>query len=643
MILKIISALVFISQILTSFSLSVLNTEVYDIDYGGTPYVEPVITEWLTLVDNSESDYVIIKGAGCSASVETAVNELQSYIAQISGKTLAIKDDTAVVSEHEILVGTTNREGENSFAIDREALGDEGFTIKVVGEKLVIAGSDVRGALYGVYTFLENELGCRWFTSEVSTIPDNNTIKIDAILEYTQIPIFEYRHESWESVETDTALRAKLKLKNSSTQVELGGGITYANSGHSMNDLVPMRYFDEHPEYFSYRLDSNTWTDDQRCLTNPKVLAITIENVRATLLAKPDARIADITQNDNSNYCQCESCQASDERYGGPSGTNICFVNQVAAALEDEFPGIDFSTYAYQYTRTPPENIVPRDNVLVRLCSIECCFSHPLEECGATRIKTSEITDDYQNIRFDSPWERKKEVEPTFANDLKTWSAISNKLYARDYTTNFLFYLNLFPNFHTLSPNMQFFAENSVKGVYEQGNSQSISGEFGELRAYIIAKLLWDPYCDVEHHMDEFLNAYYGENSAATIKEYIDIITNKMFNTNHHLYIMQWENETPYFTSKERKLINELWDVAETHANNDTQLKSIQRSRLSWRWHNANQMLDDFSYLRPFKRLDAAKKLYNDIIDLGITHLTEHGGIAQNPNFWASPSEWRND
>ena len=37
-------------------------------------------------------------------------------------------------------------------------------------------------------------------------------------------------------------------------------------------------------------------------------------------------------------------------------------------------------TLAYRYTRQAPKTIKPADNVIIRLCSIECCFSHPLAE-----------------------------------------------------------------------------------------------------------------------------------------------------------------------------------------------------------------------------------------------------------------------
>ena len=46
--------------------------------------------------------------------------------------------------------------------------------------------------LYAVYDFLENELGCRWFTPDCSTVPREGTITIPR-LRHIYVPPLEYR------------------------------------------------------------------------------------------------------------------------------------------------------------------------------------------------------------------------------------------------------------------------------------------------------------------------------------------------------------------------------------------------------------------------------------------------------------------
>ena len=193
-------------------------------------------------------------------------------------------------------------------------------------------------------------------------------------------------------------------------------------------------------------------------------------------------------------------------------GSLLTFVNRIADDIKDDYPNVYVDTLAYRYTRKAPKTIVPRDNVIIRLCSIECCFCHPLDD-----------PDCPHNVEF------KKDIEE--------WSAICNNLSVWDYTTDFLCYLSPFPNFAVLQKNVKFFKDHHVIGMFEQGNYQSLSGEFGELRGYLLAKLLWNPdMTEAEYyaHMDEFLRDYYGA-GWKYVREYIDVTTRKA--AERHLFI----------------------------------------------------------------------------------------------------------
>jgi elongation factor P--beta-lysine ligase len=71
---------------------------------------------------------------------------------------------------------------------------------------------------------------------------------------------------------------------------------------------------------------------------------------------------------------------------------------------------------------------------------------------------------------------------PTMQQDMDGWRDIHDRLHIWDYTTNFWHYLSPFPNFQVLQPNIQYFINHHVTGLFEQGNGESISGEFGEER-----------------------------------------------------------------------------------------------------------------------------------------------------------------
>ena len=160
----------------------------------------------------------------------------------------------------------------------------------------------------------------------------------------------------------------------------------------------------------------------QRCLSNPDVLKLAIENVRKWIQAIPRANIISVSQNDTFNNCQCEICKAIDDAEGTPAGSLLKFVNAIAESIEKDYPDVRIDTLAYQYTRRPPKTIRPHRNVIVRLCSIECCFAHPLESCSS-------------------------EANRRFRDDIIAWQPVAPLLYVWDYTPNFGHYQQPFPEF----------------------------------------------------------------------------------------------------------------------------------------------------------------------------------------------------
>lgn len=583
---------------------------------------EPEEVETMTIIENGASDYVIVCAKSKGDPEHTAALKIQHYLKEISGVQLPIVSDTVDASDKEIIVGKTNREG-SEYTIDRSNFHLEDVNVFTLGEKIVIAGAERRGTLYGVYTFLEKALGCRWYAHDLIFLPEGDTVKVPVDLSVTEKPYLEYRETDWISPKNvEYSIANKL---NGNTYRPLsdenGGFMGYVGSfAHTLttNFCAASKYFDSNPEYFA--LHDGERTPKQLCLTNPDVLNIIISEVKTILQGDPDA-IVSLTQHDNQDYCECAGCRAIDEYEGSQAGTMITFVNKVADAIKGEFPDAAIDTFAYQYTRTPPKYVVPRDNVIVRLCSIECCFSHTLNdpECE-------------QNAQF--------------CEDLKRWAQISNRLYVWDYTTNYSNYAGPFPNFHVIQENMQFFVENNVVGIYEEGNYTAIEcdAEFAEYRAYLLSCLLWDPYCDLEKESDGFLRNYYGD-GWQYVKEYIRITCAKTGQNDKHMTIFKSMTDESILklTKNEIEYIDELWINAKALAQNDLIYENVERSELSWRyWKGCNKEAEFSRTGNTLGWRDENQKLYEDFKRLGITRLRESRPMNDNvTNFWGIPSDWR--
>jgi hypothetical protein len=80
---------------------------------------------------------------------------------------------------------------------------------------------------------------------------------------------------------------------------------------------------------------------------------------------------------------------------------------------------------------------------------------------------------------------------------------ISKDIIVWDYVIQFNNLISPFPNLHVLKPNIQFFASHGVNAMFEQGNRE-VGGEFAELRAYLLSKLLWNPEANVDTLTERF-------------------------------------------------------------------------------------------------------------------------------------------
>ena len=447
----------------------------------------------MTISENGQVKAVIVVAADAPEPERHAAGELVEFLGQITGAEFRLANQKADQAACIFVGPTAAKWGDERFSTD--GLGAEGIVIKTVADDLILAGGHPRGTLYAVYTFLEEHLGCRWWSSTESTIPKSPTIRVDGI-DVRYVPVLEYREPYWfDAFDGDWAVRNKCNGQGERLDAKRGGKNIYQGFVHTFYPLIPpKKYFAEHPEWFSEIDGKRTTERAQLCLTNEPMRKELVKNLKERLRNNPAATIASVSQNDWHGNCQCSQCKAIEQEEGSPAGLMLRFVNAVAADIEAEFPNVAISTLAYQYTRKPPKHVKPRHNVIVRLCSIECSFCKPLAD----------------------------ERNQAFRNDIVGWSKIAERLYIWDYTTNFRHHIMPHPNLRVLGPNVKFFADHNVKGIFEQGAYTTNGAEMAELRAWVLAKLLWDPTRDGAALIDEFIESYYGP-AAPHIEAYLSV------------------------------------------------------------------------------------------------------------------------
>lgn len=502
------------------------------------------------LFEKGKTAYTIILGQNASESEKWAAEELQQWLNEISGAEFPLKTDDEKNDEHEIIIGyNKHAEALLSSKNKKPAKADETLHYKNIGPTIFLWGGSDRGSMYAVFSFLENELGCRWYAPAVSVIPEKEKYTFQ-YLNHSESPSVRVRNDFYyEAFEPVWA--ARNKINGAMSYREQHGGVEGYWSVHTFYPLMPPEeFFDAHPEYYSLIDGKRTHDRAQLCLTNPDVLDIITNRLRKKIRENPQYLIYSVSQNDWRNPCQCDKCQAIAKSEESESGPVIWFVNQVADRIKDEFPDKFVGTLAYQYTRKPPKNITPNENVVVRFCSIECCFAHDFHSCPENQ---------------------------EFLADLEGWSAIAPHIYIWDYVVNFSHYILPYPNFNVLQSNIKTFRDNKAIGIMEQAAYQSRGGEFAELRSYLIGKLLWNVDANVEEVINDFMLGYYGR-SGQYVREYFDFLHGRLTPDTHiHLGLRP---DDILFSGDFVAEAEKIFDRAERVADNEKIRQRVEMARL---------------------------------------------------------------
>jgi hypothetical protein len=498
-------------------------------------FSKPAPDVLLTWVGRAVSYIVVTRNA--SASDRRAASELQKYILMISGAELRITEGEEPIGHRCVWIGSSGHSAGFPLELDWAKLEDDGFTIQSRGSRLFIAGGKKKGSLYGVYTLLEDYLGCRKYSPAVEVIPKQKTISLPAMA-ITQVPKLKFRDAFW----YDPAYMAWHKLDDHDSLFGL-----YV---HTFARLVPPdQYFKDHPEYYT-KTRAGRVPDAQLCLTNPDVERIVKAKLREYMAEKPGVQYWSVSQNDTFSPCECDSCHALDSLEGSKSGSLLSFVNRIAA----EFPDKTISTLAYQYSRSAPKHIKPADNVNIMLCSIECNRSRPLETDSGSA---------------------------SFRKDVEDWTKLTKNIYLWDYVVQFRNLMSPFPNLRVLQPNIQYFVKNGITALFEQG-SGTLPNEFKELRTYLIAKLLWNPDIKIDSVMDDFLLGYYGK-AAPFIRHYIDTMHDALEKSGEELgiYGFPLPSKSGYLAPARMDEYRALFDEAEDAVKLDSaMLQRVRAARL---------------------------------------------------------------
>ena len=499
----------------------------------------------LCLAKDGATDYVLIYSKDAGERLTCAVNFFAETFEKMTGAKLPVYTDEAAPVAKEIVIGETNR---GDIAPDKDAAGADGYRVVTVDEKLFLCGVNELGSMNAVYGFLEDELGCLWATEDEDYIPAQPTIYI-AKYDTVEKPAMDWRNGyAYETSQPNWFEKLRLNgIGYYSGTDEVNQYSQWGTWCHSFQEFVPeSEYFDEHPEYFAevdgVRARSADGKSAQLCLSNPEVFEIVKTKLAKLIEEHPEQLYWDFSIMDNWNRCTCSECKKADTLAGSGMGTLLPFINKLAKAFPDKY----ISTLAYIYTVDPPiNNIKAEPNVAIKLCAM------PGDQASTYADGKTSGARDYKT-------------------QLLRWKKVTDNIIVWDYVVNFSHLLLPFPNFAVQQGNQKFYEENNVSGVFHQASREK-GDEFANLRAYVLAKLMWEgSSMDVAEVVGRYLSIYYGP-AAQYIADYMNRAADELYDSGEALglYDSPYTHHKGYLSPENISYYMECFEKAEASVVDD--------------------------------------------------------------------------
>ncbi len=558
----------------------------------------------LSLAENRKARYALVIPEGASRIEKKAASDLGHYLNLIS------EADFAVLSEADlpasgvpyISIGRTGRLADSSCQWKDADLAAEGYALEVIGENVYLYGGSGRGLLHGVYSLLEEDLGCRWYSTTSVDTPRTDSLSI-SLAPRKYLPILELRDPYIHKLhDPNWSLQNKTNSPHARVPMAWGGSIRFHNMGHTYAGYFPTeRYFAEHPEY--YALVNGKRQPSQLCHTNEDVIRLSIEKTCEIFRNHPEVTITAIGPNDGRGFCDCPNCKKLDEENGGRSGSFFYHVNRIAEGVKKEFPNNHLISLAYLDYARPPSKLKVDDYVIIQLCT----DSHAWK---------------YQFCFLEESQE--------FQQMIRAWDAVHARVFIWDYTTDYVHFLVPMANWPVVAANTRFNIRNGATGIMYESELNDID----EMRGWVWAKQLWNPELDTQTLMKDFVFGYYKE-AADPLWDYQRMMwdywekwhrqphqcgepsDNPLLNNLQCSYAPDGPMFTPEFMTGMRRSFEE----AERRAKSDEILERVKRAKLSLLYLELSQHLGyytefgDFVSGKSLRQPPAARQVFQQLLD----------------------------
>ncbi|PYI56544.1 DUF4838 domain-containing protein [Paenibacillus flagellatus] len=451
----------------------------------------------LAIVRDGQANAVVIVAEDADAQTRKAADTLVQYVEKSTGARLPIATEQEASANrpgHQVrlFIGAAESKERPFLSKQLENMDGDGFLIRPHAQDITIIGPTPWGTEYGVYEFLERYVGVRWLMPgpDGEDVPKLRDITVPR-REVKEEPVaFSRLFSPFQNLNSPDVQLVWARKNRIHGRVEMG---------HNLWALFPPeKYGESNPEFYPtkggvrYIPAPNVKTGWQPCFSEEGTIAVAVQYILDYFRSHPEATSFSLGMNDGGGSCEADPSHPLYPNKKNSVGTqdlsDIYFrwVNRVAEEVLKVYPDKWFGLLAYAESADPPSFPV-NDRVIPFIAKDRLIWTDDAIRENDRRL-------------------------------IRNWGKMSPNVALYDYYYGTPYLVpRVYP--HLIADNMRFAADNGVTAHYIE-----LYPNWGEgPKPWIAAKLMWDPYQNVDKLLQEWYERAVGREAAPYLKAYYDL------------------------------------------------------------------------------------------------------------------------
>lgn len=451
----------------------------------------------IAIVLNGQAKATVLVSVYADAQTRSAANTLISYVQKSTGVKLPLSTNEAGYSDDIVRIyigysGHPDEKEQMQISNKLAELDGDGFLIRPLDNTVAIVGPTPWGTEYGVYEFLERYLGVRWLMPgpDGEDVPQLRDIWVSHQKVQQEPAAFSRAFSPFQNINSPDVQVVWARKNRIHMRVDMG---------HNLWSMFPSsKYGQTNPEFYPMRggvryipAPNNTY-GWQPCFSEEGTIPVAVNYIIDYFNKNPGATSFSLGINDGGGSCESDPSHPLYPNKLNSVGTQDIsdiyyhWVNQVVEGVRKVYPEKWFGLLAYTDVTDPP--------------------SFPLNDHVIPFITKDRL------IWYDDA------IRENDQQLIRDWAVVAPNVALYDYIYGTPYLVpRIYP--HLIADNMRFAADNGVTAYYMEAYPNWGEGP----KLWVTAKLMWDPYQDVDALLKEWYERAVGREAAPYLKAYYDL------------------------------------------------------------------------------------------------------------------------